>query len=388
MTPGARIQAAIDMLDRIAEGASAEKVLTTWARGARYAGSGDRAAVRDHVYQALRCWRSYASLGGGETGRARMIGALRSAGSNMDALFTGEGHAPQQLSEQERSGGHAPGGAAVQDLPDWLWDAFRSSLGDGAEAAAQALRHRAPVMLRVNLARANRDDIVRRLAEDGIKSEPHLIANTAILVTEGARRVARSRVYLDGLAELQDGSGQAAMEGIDLSEAHSVLDYCAGGGGKALALAARPGPQIYAHDVDPARMQDLPDRAVRSGADVTLLETSALSSKAPYSIVLCDVPCSGSGTWRRTPEAKWRLTPERLTELSGTQAGILRDASRLVAQGGQLIYATCSVLRAENEESVEAFLSGTPGWTLTAMQRFDISEAGDGFFVAHLARAR
>ncbi|MEI4263067.1 RsmB/NOP family class I SAM-dependent RNA methyltransferase [Roseovarius sp. D0-M9] len=386
MTPGARIQAAIELLDRISEGAPAEKALTTWARGARYAGSGDRAAVRDHVFQALRCWRSYACIGGGETGRARMIGALRSAKVDPDTFFTGAGHAPEPLSADERSAGTVPLGAAACDLPDWLWDAFRVSLKDRAETAAQMLRERAPVMLRVNQARASRDQVIRSLAQDDVKAEPQPIAKNALLVTHGARKVARSRAYLEGLAELQDGSGQAAMEGINLTDAQSVLDYCAGGGGKALALAARAQAEIYAHDIDPARMQDLPERAARAGARVATLETSALASKAPYSIVLCDAPCSGSGTWRRAPEAKWRLTPERLAELTEIQAGILREASHLVAPEGRLIYATCSVLRDENEDRIDAFLDSAPEWALRKMQRFDVSEAGDGFFVAHMAR--
>ncbi|MFX0541031.1 RsmB/NOP family class I SAM-dependent RNA methyltransferase [Roseovarius sp. S4756] len=386
MTPGARIQAAIDLLDRIGAGEPAEKALTSWARGSRFAGSGDRAAVRDHVYQALRCWRSYACLGGGDTGRARMIGALRSAGSDPAEVFTGIGHAPAPLTAAEEVSGQAPSGADAFDLPEWLWEAFQASLGPDAERAAMALRQRAPVMLRTNLGRATRDDIIRKLAEDDIHSEAHPIAKTAIKVTGGERRISRSRAFLEGLVELQDGSGQAAMEGIGLSAAGSILDYCAGGGGKALALAARTGAQVFAHDIDPGRMQDLPERAKRAGAYVTLLDTSALRDNAPYSIVLCDAPCSGSGTWRRTPEAKWRLTPDRLDELTDLQADILGKASQLVAPGGQLIYATCSVLRAENEERIEAFLARATGWTQEKQQRFDISGGGDGFFATHLTR--
>lgn len=386
MTPGARVQAAIDLLDRVIAGEVAEKALTSWARGSRFAGSGDRAAVRDHVFQALRCWRSYACLGGGEDGRARMIGALRSAGSDPDTLFTGAGHAPMPLTDLEKAAGAPPLGADAYDLPDWLWEEFRASLGSGAEAAALALRHRAPVMLRVNLGCISRDDVIRDLAKDNINAVPHPIADTALLVTEGARKLVRSRVYLEGLAELQDGSGQAAMARIDMSHATSVLDYCAGGGGKSLALAARTKSRIFAHDIDPVRMQDLPERAARAGAGITLLETSALASRGPYSIVLCDAPCSGSGTWRRTPEAKWRLTPERLDTLTRIQSDILREASQLVAPGGQLIYATCSVLKAENDARIDAFLSSSLDWKLAEIHRFDVSEGGDGFFVAHMLR--
>ena len=386
MTPGARVQAAADLLDRVAAGEAAEKALTAWARASRFAGSGDRAAVRDRVYQALRCWRSYAALGGAETGRARMIGALRAAGTDPDQIFNGAGHAPAPLTAEEKSAGEAPSGADACDLPDWLWAAFQTSLGGGAAQAAAALQHRAAVMLRVDLGRTSREEAVRLLAECNISSEPHPIAKTALIVTDGARRVALSAPYLSGLVELQDGSGQAAMEAIEVSHARSILDYCAGGGGKALALAARTDASIYAHDIDPGRMADLPKRAERARANITCLETSDLGAKSPYSLVLCDAPCSGSGTWRRAPEAKWRLTPERLAALTEIQSGILKDASQLVAQNGRLIYATCSVLRAENEDIIDRFLAFMPAWTCTLMQRYDISDGGDGFFAAHLAR--
>ena len=387
MTPGARIQAAIELLDRIEAGDAAEKALTSWGRRSRYAGSGDRAAVRDHVFQALRCYRSYACLGGAQTGRGRMIGALRAAGLDPAEVFTGAGHAPAPLTDTEFAAGTGPVGADAFDLNDWVLDEFRTSLGGSAEAAAMALRTRAPVMVRVDLRRGTREDAIEFLAEDDISSATHPIATTALCITENARRLARSQAYLDGVIELQDGSGQAAMEAIDLDGAQSILDYCAGGGGKALALAARSDAQIYVHDVDPSRMQDIPVRAARAGVKITSLATSALPGKAPYDIVLCDAPCSGSGTWRRTPEAKWRLTRERLTALTQLQSQILPDAAALVAPGGQLVYATCSLLSAENEDRVDAFLNAVPGWKLVETRRFDVTDGGDGFFMAQMARA-
>ncbi len=386
MTPGARIQAAIEILDVIAEGMPVEKALIGWARRARYAGSGDRAAVRDNVFQALRCWRSYACLGGGETGRGRMIGALRAEGVDPGTLFTGAGHAPAPLSVAEREEGCAPAGADAYDLPDWLLERFRASLGPKAEAMAVALRARAPVMLRVNRRKATIADALAALRRDGINCAPHPIAEMGLIVTEGSRKLACSAAYLGGLVELQDGSSQAAMEGVDVSQADRILDYCAGGGGKSLALAARSAARILAHDVDAARMADLPQRAARAGVEIASVETSALASNGLFDIVLCDVPCSGSGTWRRTPDAKWRLTPQRLAELTRLQAQIAEDASRLVAPGGQLIYATCSLLVEENEAQVEAFLSARPGWVRRKAHRFDVTDGGDGFFVAHLGR--
>lgn len=387
MTPAARIAAAIAVLDRIAEGEPAEKALIGWARGARYAGSGDRAAVRDHVFQALRCWRSYACLGGAGTGRGRMIGALRAQGIDPDSLFDGQGHAPAPLSGAERRAGAPPAEAADRlDLDPWLLDVFRASLGDGAEETARALQGRAPVVLRVNLRKTDRAGAVARLAESGISARPDEIAATALIVEEGARRIAGSEPYRDGQVELQDGSSQAAMETVAPVPGARVLDYCAGGGGKALALAARSDVQVFAHDAAPRRMADLPARAARAGVKITLLDGAGVAGAAPFDLVLCDVPCSGSGTWRRAPEAKWRLTPGALRALTRSQDGILDTAADLAAPEGSIVYATCSVLRDENEARIDAFLARRPGWRLALSRRWPVSEAGDGFFVAHLSR--
>ena len=164
-----------------------------------------------------------------------------------------------------------------------------------------------------------------------------------------------------------------------------VLDFCAGGGGKTLALAARGEAQWFAHDAAPQRMRDLPERAGRAGVSVTLLR-EGVEGAGPFDLVLCDVPCSGSGTWRRTPDAKWRLIPQDLDDLTDVQAGILDRASTLVAPGGRLAHATCSVLREENEAQVEAFVARNPEWAVKAVERWSVSDDGDGFFLAVLAR--
>lgn len=388
LTPAARVQAAIDLLDRIRAGTPAEKALTGWARRARYAGSGDRAAVRDHVFDALRCWRSFACLGGGETGRAVMIGALRAAGRNPAEIFTGAGHGPTPLEDEEASAGAPPEEPGARlDLPDWLLPRFRDSLGDAAETTALALKQRAPVMLRVNLRKADPGAAIRALDEDGVTVSAHPVAPTALHVTGGARRVSSTAAYRNGIVELQDASSQAAMQAVPVPDGARVLDYCAGGGGKTLALAARATATWYAHDAQPRRMADLPNRAARAGVEVVLCGTADLGRRAPYDVVLCDVPCSGSGTWRRNPEAKWRLTPERLAELEGLQARILEEAAALVAPKGVLAYATCSVLAAENGGRVRAFEREHPGWRCTLQRDWPVSDAGDGFFIALFERA-
>jgi 16S rRNA (cytosine967-C5)-methyltransferase len=378
------VAAAIYVLDAVRAGEAAEKALTGWARGARYAGSKDRGAVRDHVFNVLRRWRSCAALGGGQDGRRLMIGALRHEGVDLETLFSGEGHAPSILTEVELSAGEVPSGLDALDVPDWLWPHFETSLGASAEGAAEVLRHRAPVMLRVNSRRGTVADAQAQLASEGIDTTTADIAKTALQVISGERKIAGSVAYADGLVELQDGSSQAAMEALEVTKGARVLDYCAGGGGKVLALAARAEATWYAHDIAPQRMNDLPARAKRAGVDVTRLETGAIARTAPFDLVLCDAPCSGSGTWRRSPDAKWRLTQERLDALTETQYGILAEAAPLVASGGCLAYATCSVFKVENEAVVARFLQEHPSWRLAQQRTWPISEAGDGFCLAQL----
>lgn len=380
MTPGARAAAAIQVLDRVLAGEPAEKALTNWGRASRYAGSGDRAAVRDLVYDALRQRRSAAALGGGLTGRGLVLGLLRMA--EAEALFSGDGHAPAPPAADEA--GRPPEGAEALDLPDWLIPEMERSLGERLALVAQAMRQRAPVFLRANLARGTSEAAIAALAEEGIVVRPHPLAATALEVTEGARRVQASQAYQTGLVELQDASSQAVVAALPLADGMRVLDHCAGGGGKTLAMAAQAKLRLWAHDASPRRMADLPDRARRAGVKVTL--TDRPEAGVPYDLVLVDAPCSGSGSWRRDPEGKWRLTPERLAELVATQAGILDRVAPLVAPGGALAYATCSVLEVENGAQAQGFLARHPDWTLELENRFTPLEGGDGFYLALLRR--
>jgi len=385
MTPAARVQAGAEILDAILAGEPAEKALTQWARRSRFAGSKDRAAVRDHVYDVLRRRASCGARGGGCSGRALMLGLLRQQGGDPDEIFTGQGHAPAPLSAAERTAGNE---TEPYDLPAWIVPRFQDALAEDFARTERALRERAPVMLRVNARKGGRDAAIDALARDGIEAHPCDIAETALRVTSGARRVKLSSAYEDGRVELQDGSSQAAMSRLDLSGVARVLDFCAGGGGKSLALAARSAAQIVAHDAMPRRMADLPARAARAGAQITLAGLDEAVAAGPFDLVVCDVPCSGSGTWRRTPDAKWRLTEADLAALLRTQDGILDQAAGCVAPGGLLAYMTCSVLREENEGRVAEFMARHPGWRMTESTRWPVSGAGDGFFLAQLRRDR
>ena len=387
MTPAARVQAAVECLDLILAGQAAEQVLTGWARRSRFAGSKDRAAVRDHVFDALRCRRSFAALGGAETGRGLMLGALRSAAIAPETMFTGDGYGPASLTDAELDAGRDPDpGAEEGDVPDWIWPLFVAALGDEAKASAAALRHRAPVHLRVNAARSTPEAAMEALRNDGIETCPHAGSPHALEIRDGARKLRQSEAYLTGLVELQDAASQAVVMALPLDAGMRVLDYCAGGGGKSLALAAQPGVEVFAHDAAPERLRDLDERAARAGASVEILSGDDVAQSGPFDIVLCDVPCSGSGAWRRAPDGKWRLTPERLEELRAVQAGILEEVMPLVAPGGIVAYATCSLLSVENEAQIVAFLSRHPGWRCTFQKSWPVTGGTDGFFSSHLTR--
>ena len=184
MTPAGRVAAAIEILDLWLGGEPAERALTNWARANRFAGSGDRAAIRDHVYDAIRCRRSFAAIGGAETGRGLMIGALRSAGADIEGIFTGQGHAPPPLSPEEIAAPPAIDDPLVRlDCPDWLAPRLRASLGDDFAPAMRLLQSRAPVFLRVNIARTTREEARAALAAEGIATIPHSLSGTALEVT-------------------------------------------------------------------------------------------------------------------------------------------------------------------------------------------------------------
>lgn len=387
MTPGARVAAAIEILDIIGDGQPAEQVLTRWGRGNRFAGSKDRAAIRDYVFDVLRTRRSCAWLGKAATGRGLMIGLLRSEGIDPKSLFTGEGHAPAPLADYEVTlpEGEIPASEAW-NLPDWLRSQMTEGLGDQAEATARLLQTRAPVTLRVNISKTDASGAILMLRASGVEAEINPLSATALTVVEGARRVRNAPAYQDGFVELQDAGSQALVDA--LPQAARVLDYCAGGGGKALAIAARGADAVFAHDIDPARMRDLPLRAARADAEITQLAGGDLARSGPYHLVLVDAPCSGSGSWRRAPEAKWNLTPDQLSKITQIQDDILDRSSELVSVDGTLAYATCSVLPAENRARVDAFLARHPGWHCTWEQTYPVSPQGDGFYTAHLTQKK
>ncbi len=382
MTPPARLSGAMEILDRILNGEGAEQALTHWGRANRFAGSGDRHAIRDLVFAALRCKRSYAAIGGALTGRGLILGHLRREGTDPQDLFTGTGHAPSPLSAADAPREALP--LEALDCPDWLGPQMQASLGENFAATLTAMQHRAPTFLRVNGRKATPDAALTSLTRDGIIARTDSANELCLEVLENARKINISEAYLQGLVELQDLSSQSVVLDLPLKSGDKVLDYCAGGGGKSLAMAARVDGHFHAYDHFPNRLKDLPLRAQRAGVEVAILADPG--SKAPYDLVLCDAPCSGSGSWRRDPQGKWALTPEKLLEICGLQAEILDHAAQLVQPEGALVYVTCSVLQAENENQVLAFESRHPDWRCEGSKRRGVTGRGDGFFAAQFRR--
>lgn len=395
MTPGACLSAAITLLDQILGGMPAERALSRWARASRYAGSKDRAAVRDLVFDGLRRRRSLGWMGGGDTGRAIVLAGQWDSAADLDALFTGEGYDPEPVTAAERArlseglDGAPPG--VVADIPDFLLGELRESLGDEADAILQALQFRAPVDLRVNTLKSNPNAATVVLARDGVAVTPLEHLTTALRVVDNPRLVKASRAYTQGMVELQDLSSQIAAALAGARPGSVVLDYCAGGGGKTLALAAsmRGEGRLMAWDANERRMKDLPNRARRAGARVEILTDAGRGELGrACDLVFVDAPCSGTGAWRRKPEGKWLLDAARLAGFPELQDSILDEAADRVRPGGVVAYATCSFLRRENEERVAAFLGRHPGWTCELERRLSPMDGGDGFYLARLASPR
>ena len=388
MTPAARVCSAIEVLDAILSGTPTEQALTRWARGNRFAGSKDRAAIRDYVFDAVRCRRSYAALGGSETGRGLILGGLRTKDIDARVLFDGSKYGAATLSDAELAVDVRLSDLRLGerlDLQDWVWELFAQDLGEAAFDAADTLRKRANIFLRVNLSKCDVSTARTLLKEEGIETDTHALSETALLVLSNARRIALTDAYKNGMVELQDSASQAVCDFLKLPSSGRILDFCAGGGGKSLAMAAQTKATVFAHDANAKRMSDLLLRASRANADVQIIEK--IEENSTFDLVLCDVPCSGSGSWRRSPDGKWSLTTNMLESLRNTQLEILTDASGHVSAKGELAYATCSVFSSENSKQISMFLNDNPEWSLIGDRQFLPQDGGDGFYVARLTRA-
>ncbi len=376
MTPAAHISAAIDILGALNERRRpAADALKEWGQRHRFAGSKDRAAIASLLFDALRKSSSAACVMGDSAPRAIMLGALREARgldvAAIAALCSGEGHAPQPLSAEERARletatlDDAPD-PVRGDYPDWLADKFAEAFGSRAAEEGRALATRAPVDLRVNILKGDRSQAQEKLSH--LAPIPTPLSPVGLRIAAGHGRgpaLAAETAYVKGYVEPQDEGSQLASLLCAAAPGEQVLDLCAGGGGKALALAGQMHNrgQIYAYDSDGRRLMPIHARLERAGARNIQVRaprgaTDVLADlEGRCDLVLIDAPCTGTGVWRRHPDAKWRLAPGALDLRLKEQASLLASATRFVKPGGRIVYVTCSLLIDENESQVAAFLA-------------------------------
>jgi 16S rRNA (cytosine967-C5)-methyltransferase len=417
MTPSARLQAAIDIVEALETSRlPADRYIREFFRARRYAGSKDRAAVSERVYTLYRHRAAFAWRMGSETPRMLAIASLLNEGADaaaVEALFNGEGYGPKPLADHERAmlvtppSGEAPPDV-VGEYPAFLAGELHRAFGERLADEMLAMQSRAPIDMRVNTLKATRDEVVAALRAENYDAQPapHSPLGIRIPSGEGAAALGRTKLFESGAFEFQDEAAQVAVLLCGAKPGMRVLDLAAGAGGKTLALAAtmKNAGEITAHDIDEGRLRQIGPRAERAG--VTIIQTHAgpMPPRRPFDLVLLDAPCSGSGTWRRQPENKWRLTGERLDELNALQDKLLDQAAARAAGKARVVYATCSILPRENEDRVTAFLTRHPGFTVVSaheawsdgpappglaefLHASPLSTGTDGFFTAILQRS-
>ncbi len=427
MTPAARIAAAIDLLSQIEAAVTrpADAVANDFFRARRYIGSGDRRAVSDRVWQVLRGRRRLGWWLGGapQTPRLLTAASLLLDGWALQGIcdaFSGGRFAPATLEPAETNilraiAGHtwthpAMPEAVQLEIPDWLLAHLRARFGTALRAEMAALAEPAPLDLRANLLKATRDEVQAALAAEGWQASRTRLSPWGLRI-EGRRPVTAGPAFQQGLVEIQDEGSQLVALLVGAEPGMRVVDFCAGAAGKTLALAgtmANRG-QIVACDVSAPRLDAAVRRLRRAGVHNVERHLLAPGDKwlkrrgGSYDRVLVDAPCTGTGTWRRNPDARLRLQESDLAELASKQAAILDSAQSLVRKGGRLVYATCSLLSEENEAQVSGFLARHPdfqvvplraAWPLPApmpnqgdyLSLTPARHGTDGFFTAVLER--
>ncbi|MCP1335621.1 RsmB/NOP family class I SAM-dependent RNA methyltransferase [Futiania mangrovi] len=425
MRPGAHLSAAIEVLADIAgHRRPAADALRDWARTHRFAGSGDRAAIGTLVHDVLRRRASIAAHMGSDHPRALVLGALHMvwglSPAEVARLAEDGPHAPGALGEDEMARLSAPPGPVsdpdAADVPAWCWPHFARVFGPRGVEVGAALAARAPVDLRVNTLKATREKVLKALSRFGAVETP--LSPLGVRIAHPARggrppAVEAEAAHGKGWFEVQDEGSQLAAALTDARPGMQVLDLCAGAGGKTLALAAamENTGQLFAYDADARRLRPIWERLKRAGVrNVQVLDAhdaEALSAlEGRMDRVLVDAPCTGSGVWRRKPDAKWRMSPDALTRRMAEQDAVFDSAAPLVKPGGRLVYVTCSLFAEEGEDRVAAFRArhsafapvsaagvwaaafGTPAPEgIAEVARLDPAAHGtDGFFIAILER--
>src|ERR1700675_1214833 len=389
MTPAARLSAAIELIDTIdAQRVPAAKALKEWGTAHRYAGSGDRAAISGLIWDVLRRQASSAWIMDEGTARARVLGMLKlERGLDVEAiaaLCDGGRFAPEPLTEHERlaltsrSLENAPSHIAG-DYPEWLDGHLAQVFGDDRVAEATAMASRAPLDLRVNTLKAKREKVLASTAHLRTMPTPWSPIGLRIELGADARNpgIHAEEDFIKGLVEVQDEGSQLAALLSAAKPGEQVIDLCAGAGGKTLALAAmmQGKGRLIATDHDKRQLAPIYERLSRAGvhnADVRTPKGEAdplADIRASADLVLIDAPCTGTGTWRRNPDAKWRMRPGALEVRLKDQIEVLDRATALVKPGGRIAYVTCSVLPAENGEQIRAFIARHPEFSVVTPQQ-------------------
>jgi 16S rRNA (cytosine967-C5)-methyltransferase len=389
MTPAARLEAVIEILES-ATSQPLERQIKAWFRRRRFAGSADRRAIAERVYSIFRHYAQFAHRMGSDRPRALVIASLLKEGEDPEGYFRA-GYGPKPLDDAERASIAASPGPEPSwvegEYPKWLEEDLRASFGSDLGREMQAFQARAPVDIRVNRLKARRDEVMAQLKADGISCAP-LERLAEAIRCEPAAALTQHPLYALGAFEIQDAGSQEAVALARVEPGMRVLDLAAGAGGKTLALAAamENKGEIVACDIRQDALSELSRRSKRAGATIICPHLLGPLPQGPFDLVLLDVPCSGSGTWRRQPELKWRLLPERLAELCALQDRLLERAGGL---GRRLVYVTCSVLKRENQDRVDAFLAAHPYFSRKErdFRASPASTGSDGFYVARLERA-
>jgi len=375
MTPAARLQMAIDILEALDQTAQpVDRFLKSWFRSRRFAGSKDRRAIAERVFSVQRHRARLGHRMASASPRALVISALLEEGEDIGALFSG-GYGPAPLTDEERIAIAAtppPAPPWVQgEYPQWLEEELGRAFGDRLPEEMAAFIGRAPTDIRVNTLKTDREAVIAALAAMDMVSAATPYAPHGVRISGDAGNLSRSALFESGAFEFQDEAAQIAAELAGAAPGMRVLDLAAGAGGKALAFAAamQNEGEIIASDVRGEALFELEKRAARAGATIIktfVLNEGLLESAQPtglFDLVFLDAPCSGTGTWRRQPELRWRLTPARLAELTALQDRLLEQGAALVKPGGRLVYATCSILPLENQGRLAAFQARRPGFT-------------------------
>ena len=375
MTPAARLQMAIEILDGLEKTTQpADRFLKSWFRTRRFAGSKDRRAIAETVFGVQRRRASLAHRMGDEAPRALVIASLVEEGADIAALFVGGGYGPAPLSDTEQQAIATPVRPAPRwvtgEYPQWLDAELRRAFSDRLPEEMAAFIGRAPTDIRVNTLKATRDAVIAALTADGLTCAPTAYAPHGIRIAGEAGNLSQTPLFESGAFEFQDEAAQIAAHLCNAKPQQRILDLAAGAGGKSLAFAAamNNSGEIVACDMRGEALFELEKRAARAGVTIIksiVLEDGPLDHHQPsglFDAVFVDAPCSGTGTWRRQPELRWRMSPARLAVLAQTQDKLLDQAASLVTPGGHLFYATCSILPVENQDRAAAFLARHSGF--------------------------